>query len=59
MIEQALLKYPDIDMSLSFFAGDSSADEGITAACGLPFYGVKRDCERRIESLGDLIFLID
>ena len=58
MIHQALEKYPDIDMSRSFFAGDSAADEGIAAACSLPFYGVKRDCEHRIEFLADLISLI-
>jgi len=55
MIRQALQKYPDIDMSQSFFAGDSAADEGIAAACSLPFYGVGRDCARRIASLADLI----
>ncbi len=58
MIHAALRKYPDIDMTQSFFAGDSAADEGIAAACSLPFYGVKRDCERRIESLADLTALI-
>ena len=58
MIHAALEKYPDIDMNHSFFAGDSAADEGIAAACSLPFYGVKRDCARRIESLEDLISLL-
>lgn len=58
MIQKALEKYPDIDTSRSFFAGDSSADEGIARACSLPFYGVQRDCEHRIESLGDLVRLI-
>ena len=58
MIHAALRKYPDIDMTQSFFAGDSAADEGIAAACTLPFYGVKRDCENRIESLSDLISFI-
>lgn len=58
MILQALEKYPNIDMSQSFFAGDSAADEGAAKACSLPFYGVKRDCEHRIESLADLIDLL-
>ena len=58
MIRQALKKYPQIDMSRSFFAGDSAADEGVARAANLPFYGVRRDCERRIESLRDLTFLI-
>ena len=54
MIHQALRKYPQIDMSRSFFAGDSVADEGIAEACGLPFYGVGREGKRRIERLSDL-----
>lgn len=58
MIHEALRKYPDIDMTRSFFAGDSAADEGIAAACQLPFYGVRRDGGRRIESLADLTALI-
>ena len=45
-------------MTQSFFAGDSASDEGIAAACALPFYGVKRNCENRIESLADLISFI-
>lgn len=58
LIHAALRKYPDIDMTQSFFAGDSASDEGIAAACALPFYGVKRDCANRIESLADLISFI-
>ena len=58
MIRAALEKYPSIAMSRSFFAGDSASDEGIAQACGLPFYGVKRDCALRIGSLADLISLI-
>ena len=58
MIRDALQKYPDIDMAQSFFTGDSASDEGIARACGLPFYGVKRDGPNRIESLAGLIPLI-
>ena len=58
MIHAALQKYPDIDMTQSFFAGDSAADEGIATVCHLPFYGVKRAGPNRIESLSDLTALI-
>lgn len=58
MILQALEKYPQIDMTQSFFAGDSDSDEGIAAACGLPFYGVGRACGHPIRSLSDLIGLV-
>ena len=59
MILKALEKYPSIEMDKSFFAGDSVADEGVARACGLPFYGVKRGGERRIESLAGLIGLVE
>jgi len=55
MILKALEKYPEIDMSRSFFCGDSEADRGIAEACSLPFYGIHLDCENRISSLRDLI----
>lgn len=58
MIQFALEKYPEIEMDKSFFAGDSEADAGIAAACGLPFYGVNRDEGVRIASLGDFVRLI-
>ncbi|MBQ2956338.1 MAG: HAD-IIIA family hydrolase [Clostridia bacterium] len=58
MIQAALKKYPGIDMTESFFAGDSAADEGIARACRLPFFGVGRDGGQRIESLADLVRFI-
>lgn len=59
MIHSALEKYPDIDMTKSFFAGDSAADKGIAEACGLPFYGIGLECSHPIRSLADLTGLIE
>ena len=40
MVEQALHKYPAIDLSRSFMAGDSECDRQLAEATGLRFFGV-------------------
>ncbi len=40
LILQALAKYPDIDLSQSFMAGDSWRDRELARRFSLPFYGV-------------------
>lgn len=40
MIEQALLKYPWIDLSVSFYVGDAPADRELAAHFHLPFFQI-------------------
>lgn len=40
MIEQAYVKYPDIDFSQSIYFGDREADQLIAEHFGIAFYGV-------------------
>ncbi len=58
MILKASEKY-NIDMSKSFMAGDTSADEGIAKYFGLKFFGVNYDSQNnkniRISNLLDII----
>lgn len=54
MIRQALDKYPGIDLSRSFLAGDSRADAGLADAVGLPFFGIGLPVERSVQGLADV-----
>ena len=54
MIEQAYEKYPDIDRSRSFVAGDSPSDRGLAENAGLRFYGVGQEGESGIADLAAL-----
>ncbi len=54
MIEDACRKYPGIDLTLSFFVGDSAADMELARRCGVKFYGIGLDCEHPIERLADM-----
>ncbi len=53
LIEQALKKYPEIDMENSFMCGDSESDMQCAQNAGLKFYGIGlgQDC---IKDLSDL-----
>ena len=57
MIEAALRKYPDIDMSKAFMVGDSECDIGLAQNLNIPVFGIKStsDYEKSItiDSLKD------
>lgn len=57
MIEAALRKYPDIDMTKAFMVGDSECDIGLAKNLNIPVFGIKRtsDYEKciTIDSLED------
>lgn len=40
MLEQALRKYPDINLEKSFYCGDSKSDLEFAKSCNLKFYGI-------------------
>lgn len=42
MVEAALLKYPDIDLSKAFMVGDSDCDIALAQKMNLPVYAVNR-----------------
>ena len=54
LICQALAKYPEIDLSASFFAGYSPADRELARRCGLEFYGVGPE-----QSLNDIVHRLE
>ncbi len=54
MIQQAMAKHPDIDLSQSFLVGDSAADAGLSAAFGLPFFGIGLPVKTRIQGLAEV-----
>lgn len=49
MIEEALRKYPEIEMSESILIGDSEADRKLAENVGLPFYQVGMITDNRNE----------
>ncbi|ERJ79494.1 histidinol-phosphate phosphatase domain protein [Peptostreptococcaceae bacterium oral taxon 113 str. W5053] len=57
LIQQALRKYPDIELSTSFLCGDSQADLGLAENMGLSFYGI-RIGKHPIASLKDLALFL-
>ena len=44
MIDQSLIKYPDIDIENSIFIGDSASDKELADRVGLKFYGINGNC---------------
>lgn len=54
MIEQAIRKYPDIDMNNSIFIGDSLSDLKLAEKFGLTFFGLGLECKRRLENLAEI-----
>ncbi len=57
LINQALKKYPDIDLSNSFIVGDSDSDIEFGKHFGLRAFGIKLNNEKciRVESLRNVI----
>lgn len=53
LIEQALKKYPDIDISESFMCGDSASDMMCAKSAGLRFIGIKTG-DIHIDNLSEL-----
>lgn len=58
LINQALTKYPDIDLSSSFYGGDSECDRGLAGKFNIKFYGINIDCDNNISSLKDIIKML-
>lgn len=58
LINQALSKYTNIDMSKSFYAGDSICDKELAQKFNLKFYGIDIECECSVSSLKDIISFI-
>lgn len=54
LIQQALEKYPAIDLKDSFLAGDSPADFQLANAMGLKFFGIALACPHPVRSLGEI-----
>lgn len=55
LINKALSKYPDIDLSKSFYVGDSLCDKQLAQSFNLTFYGINILCKNKIHSLSDII----
>lgn len=55
LINKALSKYTDIDLSKSFYVGDSLCDEQLAQSFNLTFYGINILCKNEIHSLSDII----
>ena len=57
LIEQAVNKYSNIDLSRSFFCGDSKCDQECAENAKLRFYGI-RFGENQIDNLADLARIV-
>lgn len=55
LINQAIHKYPDINLSSSLYVGDSDCDKELAKAFKIKFYGINLDCDNNISSLKDVI----
>ena len=55
LINQALNKYPSIDLDESFYVGDSLCDMQLAKNFNLTFYGINIPCENKIKSLEEII----
>lgn len=51
LINQALQKYPSIDLRESFYVGDSLCDRELAKSFNLTFYGINLPCKNKISSL--------
>lgn len=54
LINQALNKYPDIDLKESFYIGDSVCDMKLANIFNLEFYGINISCKNTINSLNEI-----
>ena len=58
LINQALHKYPDIDLKESFYVGDSLCDMQLAKSFNLMFYGINLPCKNQVNALNQVkIFL--
>ena len=58
LINQALHKYPDIDLQESFYVGDSLCDVQLAKSFNLKFFGINLPCKNKINALNQVkIFL--
>lgn len=55
LINQALHKYPNIDLSKSFYVGDSLCDKQLAEHFDLDFYGINLKCKNSIHTLNEVI----
>jgi D-glycero-D-manno-heptose 1,7-bisphosphate phosphatase len=56
LIKKALDKYPDTDLSRSFYAGDSAADMALAERFALRFFGIGlKECRHEVRSLSDIL----
>lgn len=55
LINQALFKYANINLSQSFYVGDSLCDMQLAKSFDLKFYGINISCENKIHFLSDII----
>lgn len=51
LINQALHKYPSIDLRRSFYVGDSLCDRELAKSFNLTFYGINLPCKNKVSSL--------
>ena len=58
LINQALHKYPDIDLKESFYVGDSLCDMQLAKSFNLMFYGINLPCKNQINDLSQVKTLL-
>ena len=58
LINQALNKYPDIDLKKSFYVGDSLCDMQLAKSFNLMFYGINLPYENKINALSQIKTLL-
>lgn len=54
LVNQALNKYPNIDLSKSFYVGDSLCDKELAESFNLTFYGINIPCKNKISALNQV-----
>lgn len=54
LVNQALNKYPNIDLSKSFYVGDSLCDKELAKNFNLTFYGINLPCRNKINDLNQV-----
>lgn len=58
LINQALHKYPDIDLKESFYVGDSLCDMQLAKSFNLMFYGINLPCKNQVNALSQVKTLL-
>ena len=59
LIQQALQKYPKIELAHSLLIGDSKADLQLADSLGIAFIGIGLKCTYCVKSIGDIESVID